>query len=105
MRILPITSWLNGEEKKGTEFNLRIISDNLSDCATFYYEICTDEISHVDNKDGIEIKVIDIYSIKLIEGNLVLSGINYHQWDADPSANAWAYNWAASKLNLELIPK
>ena len=37
------------------------------------------------------------------EGNLGIDGADYQTWDADPSANAWAYNWAAGKLNLTIV--
>jgi hypothetical protein len=41
----------------------------------------------------------------LVDGNITLNGTDYQTWDADPSANAWAINWALAKLNLELLPE
>lgn len=108
MKIQPISSWQNGQEKQGTIFNLRIVSDNLSTSATFYYSISSEEISHIETKvvsqiNGEvteEVKVVDSNAQILVEGNLNIDGADYQEWDADSSANAWAYTWAANKLNL-----
>ena len=99
MKIQPISSWANGQEKLGTEFNLYIVNDNLSTSATFYYSISTEEVSHLEE----EILVIDAYAEKLVEGNLTMEGADYQTWDADPSANEAAYTWALAKLNLVAI--
>jgi hypothetical protein len=129
MKIQPITSWLNGQEYTGTQFSLAIGYDNLSSYASFNYSISTEEQSHektvvitpeipawdetlpdgeVIHHDEIPavtstIKVIDVPSIALIGGQLNISGEDYQAWDADPSANEWAYNWAAQQLNLVLV--
>ena len=92
MKIKPISSWQNGQEKQGTNFELRSIRDNLSTSATFYYSISTQETE-------------GIISNVLVDGEITLDGTNYQTWDADPSANTWAINWAAAKLNLELLPE
>lgn len=130
MKIQPITSWQNGEELQGTDFNLQITADNLSTSASFFYSISTAEVSHTETQivtpeipawdetlpngdvvhhDAIpavtkEVKVIDTYPILLVSGNLYISGQDYQDWDASPSANQWAYEWSAAKLNLTLIP-
>jgi len=39
----------------------------------------------------------------LINDELSINGADYEQWDAEVDANAWIYNWAASKLNLTII--
>jgi len=126
--ILPVTSWQNGQEKQATIFDLRIVNDNLSTAATFYYSLSFAEVSHMETRivspevpaydevvDGktvhhdaipevtIEVKVVDIPSQVLVEGNLAIDGADYQTWDADASANAWAYNWAAGKLNLTIV--
>ena len=134
MTILPVKSWQNGQEKEATEFNLRIVSDNLSTNATFYYSLSSVTISHTETKvvtpeipawdentivdgevvvihhDAVpevteQVTIIDSYEQMLVEGNLGIDGADYQTWDADPSANAWAYNWAAAKLNLVLVPE
>ena len=92
MKIKPISSWQDGQEKVGTEFNLNSSYDNLSTSARFYYTISTEQTE-------------EVISQVLISGELVLDGADYQTWDADPSANAWAYTWALAKLNLELLPE
>lgn len=130
MKIQPISSWQDGKELQGTNFYLNTVDDNMSTSATFVYSIFTDEISHIETiivtpeipawdetlEDGTiihhdavpevteDVKIIDEPSIQLVNGKLVIDGVDYQQWDADPSANAWAYNWSANKLNLILIP-
>lgn len=92
MKIQPISSWQNGQELQGTEFNLIVIDDNLNTSATFYYTISTESTN-------------DSISVTLVNGNLTMEGQDYQNWDSSISANEWAYKWAATKLNLELLPE
>ena len=87
MKIQAISSWQNGQEKLGTEFTLRLVSDNLSTSASLYYTITTEQTNEL---------VIEV----LVDGSLTLDGAEYQSWDSDPSANAWAYDWALAELNL-----
>lgn len=112
MKIQPISSWQNGQEKLGTIFNLYVINDNLKDSATFYYSISSEEVSHLETKtvtalDGEELTedvlVIDSYAEKLVDGNLTMDGADYQTWDSDPSANEAAYVWSMAKLNLVAV--
>ena len=98
MKIQAISSWQNGQEKLGTEFNLRIINDNLLDSASFYYNICSEEVSHTEN-----VKIITTYAQQLVDGNLSISGQDYQDWGKATDINLWAYEWAAAKLNLVLV--
>ena len=100
MKIKAITTWQNGQEKLGTEFNLSIVNDNLIDSATFYYNIYSEEISHIDNN----IKIIDSPAQKLLEGNLYITGQDYIDWGKNQDINYAAYILAANKLNLQLLP-
>jgi hypothetical protein len=130
MKIEPIISWLNGHEYTGTEFSLAIGYDNLNSYASFNYNISTEEQSHeetvivtpeipawdetlpdgeVIHHDAIPavtttIKVVDVYPINLIGGQLNISGEDYIAWDSSVSANEWAYTWAAGQLNLVIVP-
>lgn len=98
MKIQPLTLWINGETKEATNFTLRSIGDNLSlvpleGVATLYYELqstTTDE----QGKETYE---------NIITANLDISGADYTSWNNDPNSNAWAYNWAAVKLNLTFV--
>lgn len=91
MKIQPISSWQNGQEVQGTEFNLTVINDNLSTAATFYFTITTDPET-------------DIPTSTVANGNLTMDGEDYQTWDSSVSANEWAYNWAATQLNLVIVP-
>jgi hypothetical protein len=130
MKIQPVQSWQNGQSKEATEFDLRIINDNLKNSATFYYSLSSVETSHTETKvvtpeipawdepvvDGEpihheavpevteEVKTVDSYSQVLIEGNLGIDGADYQDWELAVNANQYAYTYAAAKLNLVLIP-
>jgi len=98
-KIQPISTFYNGESVQLTNFVLKSIGDNMSleplkGVATLYYELQ----STVVNEDGSE-----TYT-SVITATLDISGAEYDSWNNDPTSNAWAYNWAASKLNLVLIP-
>lgn len=107
--------WQNGQQKEANTFIMRIVNDNLETSCNFYYEmqnvqeIITQIEVTIPNVDGtntteMQDQVTTTTDI-LTFGNLILSGEEYQTWDADPSANSWAYNWAAGQLNLVLIPE
>ena len=109
MQIKAISSWQNGQEKLGTEFELRSISDNLATSATFYYSISNVEVSHLEPKtvttlDGEELTenvlVIDAPAQVLVDGNLTMDGEDYQLWNEGTNVNFEAYSWALAKLNL-----
>jgi hypothetical protein len=58
--------------------NAFCINDNLSNAATFYYELLTDTQS------------------QLKQGNLVMTGEDYVGW----STNDYAYNWVATQIDV-----
>ena len=87
--IQPVSIWYKGEQKTANVFTLYSIYDNLTDNATFKYNLIFD-----NGVDGSLILLVDDISI---------SGADYALWDAEIDANAWIYNWAASKLNLTII--
>ncbi len=80
-KIKAIESWKNGILVSADNFDLFAVTDNLKDYATFSYSIQTD--------DGL---IIDASTI-------IMDGQDYQDW----STNDYAWQWAASKLNLELI--
>lgn len=83
--ISPVTIWKDGVSKTATQFNLRSIGDDLATAALFYYEL-RDEFGAV-----------------LTTGNITMDGQEYADWNSNPDANAEAYRWAASNLNLTII--
>jgi flagellar basal body L-ring protein FlgH len=98
MKIQSVMVWQNGQQKEANSFVMRIVNDNLETSCNFYYEMQNVEEVVTDTQTT---TIIDVLTF----GNLTLQGEEYQTWDADPSANAWAYNWAAGQLNLVLIPE
>jgi len=91
--IQPISTWYQGAEHEANVFTLYSTGDNLLDSATFKYQLI----------EQIVISPEEQTSQTLLSGELSINGADYEQWDAEVDANAWIYNWAASKLNLTII--
>jgi hypothetical protein len=84
-QIQPFSLWVNGQQQTATLFNLIIINDNLSNSATFYWQL------------------LDADASKLADGNLTMGEPDYDVWGASADINLAAYQWAASKLNIILV--
>jgi len=104
MKIQSITTWQNGQSKQANNFVLFIVNDNLLNYCTFNYQLqyLTETIIPATETEP---EKIIINADTLISGNLSIGGQDYEDWDASPSANQWAYEWAAGQLNLVLIPE
>jgi len=83
-QIQPIQIWVNGQLQTASVFNLIIINDNLLNSATFYWQL------------------LDSAEVKLQDGNLTMGEPQYDQWGTSSDVNQWAYEWAATQLNLTL---
>jgi hypothetical protein len=83
-QIAPIQIWVNGSLQTATLFSLIIINDNLSNSAIFYYQL------------------LDADATKLADGNLTMGEPTYDQWGTSSDVNQWAYEWAATELNITL---
>jgi hypothetical protein len=83
-QIQPLTLWVNGQQVTATAFSLIIINDNLTNSAIFYWQL------------------LDSAEIKLQDGNLTMVEPQYDQWGTSSDVNQWAYEWAATQLNLTL---
>jgi len=83
-QIQPIQIWVNGQQQTATLFSLIIINDNLSNSATFYWQL------------------LDADAVKLADGNLTMGEPTYDQWGTSTDVNQWAYEWAATELNITL---
>jgi hypothetical protein len=92
MEIQPVTIWANGQEQQADGFILTTSFDNLSTAAMFSYSLVK---TTTNSNEGVNLQ----------NGTLNINGQDYQDWDASPSANQWAYDWAAGKLNLVLIPE
>jgi len=84
-QIQPILIWVNGAQQTATLFSLIIINDNLSNSATFYWQL------------------LDADASKLADGNLTISEPDYDVWGSTSDVNQAAYDWAASKLSITLV--
>ena len=84
-QIQPIQIWVNGANQTATLFSLIIINDNLTNSATFYWQL------------------LDADAVKLTDGNLTIVEPDYSVWGSSADINQAAYDWAASKLNITLV--
>jgi len=91
MEIQDVQIWKNGTEKVANQLDLRIIADDLSTAATFYYSLSSGAI-----EEGASSEV-------LTDGNLTISGEDYQTWGDSGDINLEAYVWAAGKLSLTLV--
>jgi hypothetical protein len=90
--ITPVQVWYKGEQHNANIFTLFSKGDNLLDSAYFQYQLIEEIV--VDEQTT---------SQTLLVGELSINGEDYALWDAEVDANAWIYNWAASKLNITII--
>ncbi len=86
-KIKPIQIWYNGNFVNATELNLKVINDDLISNAIFFYSLITFDENNM--------------SIQLTFGNITMEGKDYQNWQQ----NQYAWDWAAKKLNLELLPE
>jgi hypothetical protein len=90
--IQSVKTWFQGAEHEANVFSLYSTGDNLIDAAVFKYQLIEEIVVGEETKSQV-----------LISGELSINGEEYTQWDAEVDANAWIYNWAASKLNITII--
>jgi hypothetical protein len=86
-KIEPISIWNNGKFENANTFGLNVSGGVLFESAVFSYILCKDD---------------DESQIQLQQGTLQMIGDDYLAWGND---DEYAYNWAAAKLNLVLIPE
>jgi hypothetical protein len=89
--IQQIQIWKNGEVKIASILNATIISDNLQNNCTFYWQLKEADI--VSDKQVISGEV-------LADGNITLSNEEYDNWDGN---NDYAFNYISQKINIELL--
>jgi len=83
--IQPVSIWYNGIMVQATIFNMNSINDNLTDSATFYWQLFT------------------VDKIQVAEGNLTMTGADYITYSSSPDSNDYAYTWGATQLNITLV--
>ena len=84
-QIQPVSIWYNGSMIPATIFNMSSISDNLTNSATFYYQLYSSD------------------NIQLVQGNLTMSGADYATYSSSLDSNDYAYTWGANELKLTLV--
>jgi len=84
-QIQPVSIWYNGSIIAATIYNMVSISDNLTDSATFYYQLYSSD------------------NLQLAAGNLTMSGTDYNTYSSSPNSNDYAYSWGATQINITLI--
>lgn len=93
--IQPITLWIGGSTQTANVFQMRIISDDLKAYAQLFYQL-GHETPPVDPEEKPSVTWLQ-------DGNLSIQGVEYVQWNNEPDANDWIYNWAAVQLNLTFV--
>jgi hypothetical protein len=104
MKIQPVITWQNGEQKQANNFMLSSSWDNFLNSAYFDYQLQNVSEIIIPATETEPEQIVPNTDI-LVVGGLSISGQDYIDWDASPSANQWAYEWAAAQLNLVLIPE
>lgn len=73
--------WDKGQSKQATILNAYAINVSLNNSATFWYGLMTDSME------------------LLAQGNLVMNGEDYEQWQTDE----FAWDWVSDQLNLTIV--
>jgi len=83
--IQPVSIWYNGKVYEGTIFNMVSTDDNLTTQAVFKYQI------------------LDANMLQLANNSLTMGGLDYASYCSSADSNAYAYEWAATKLGLKIV--
>lgn len=86
-KIKSVQIWFNGKFINATELNLKVVNDDLISSAIFFYSLTTTDENNMP--------------IQLTFGNITMEGKEYQDWQQ----NQYAWDLAATKLNLELLPE
>lgn len=84
--ISPIEIWINGNLETVNFLSCKIIFDNLSSKAIFYWALYNNE-----------------NEILITDGNLSIIDEDYIFWNEQADVNYAAYQYVANKLNLTII--
>lgn len=92
--------WKDGKSYEADDLSVIIVSDNLSDNASFYYKI---SVAPVETKDAEGVVISHVPGTTLADGNVTISGEDYDAWGDAANVNLAAYEYVASKLGLTLV--
>lgn len=99
-KIETFSVWKDGANYQADDLSVRIVNDDLSTMATFYYSISQ---SPVETKDAEGSVSVITPGAMLAEGNVSISGEDYEQWGDATNVNLAAFEFVASKLGLTLV--
>lgn len=83
--ISPVSIWDNGQNLEAKVLNTYAVNVILGTSASFYYTLQT------LNED-------DTLGVQVAQGNLLMTGEAYAQWEVD----SYAWDWVAASLNLTI---
>jgi hypothetical protein len=83
--IETVSIWDNGTVRQANILNAYAVNVTLSTSATFFYQL------FVENADK-------TLGQQLAQGNLIMTGEAYAQWEVD----SYAWDWVAEQLNLTI---
>lgn len=83
--IEAVSIWDNGTVQEAKVLNAYAINVTLGNSATFYYQLFSETADLV-------------VGTQLAQGNLVMTGEAYAQWEVD----SYAWDWVAQQLNLTI---
>ena len=95
-KIQPITiSYVAGSPKTAEYFQIYSSFDSLDNVANLQWSLMEKNV----DAEGNEYAGATIQS-----GVLEIGGQDYADWSTEPDANTWVIDWAATQLNITLIP-
>lgn len=100
--IEPVNIWVNGAVKQANVLNLYVVNDDLKSSCTFYYALLKETETTQESPEPSGESVTMKHQEMLTQGNIVMSGEEYDDWNIEEDINQAAYVWAADKLSLTL---
>lgn len=85
--ITPQPIWIDGISKLATVIFSQVNSDNMKDTATFYFQLY---------------EQVDVNIVPLVNGTINMTSIDYITYNSSSDANAYAWEWIATTLNVTI---
>lgn len=86
--ITPQPIWIDGISKLASVIFSQVNTDNMKDSATFYFKLY---------------EQVDVNIVPLVNGTIDMTGSNYITYNSSSDANAYAWEWIATTLNITII--
>ena len=85
--ITPQPIWVDGISKLASVIFSQVNSDNMKDTATFYFQLYEE---------------VDVNIAPLVNGTISMTGSDYTTYNSSTDANAYAWEWIATTLNVTI---